>query len=231
MIICRSKGFIFIRVPKTASSSISKHLCSKITFGQNDAYSEFAGYPALNVHTVNDRKHEHATLSQFLESKIITQEDIDTLNVYGVLRNPVDRTISMFSHVLKNFEKKDISTYTKNDVIDLGLKIFHNSPMKYFYSETIKSTEKFIKVYAFLPQTFWLVHNCKPISNVLIYPNFSPFLEMYTGTSKLDFNLKVTRKYSESQRINSSYIVELKKLFFSDFEMWEKYTNSYAVTY
>ena len=121
MIICRSKGFIFLRVPKTASSSISKQLCSKISFDKNDAYSDFAGYPALNIQKIEDRKGEHATLSQFLKSKIISDEDIDQLEIYGVLRNPIDRSLSMFSHVLKNFENIDISTYTKNDIIESEL--------------------------------------------------------------------------------------------------------------
>jgi hypothetical protein len=224
-------GFIFLRVPKTASSSISRQLCNKINFCENDAYSEFANYPSLNVKKLEDQKGEHATLSQFLKSNIINDEDISSLKIYGVLRNPIERTLSMFSHVLKNFENIDISTYTKNDVIDKGLKLFYGSPLKYIYSKSFQSPEKITQVYPLFPQTNWLVYENKPISNILLYPNFSDFLEMYTGNPKLNFNLKIGKKYDENQKVNSSYISELRKLYFEDFQMWERRNYASVLSY
>lgn len=222
MIICRSRGFLFLRVPKTASSSISMHLLDEIQFDVNcDAYSSFMGRPAFNIVNNSDAQNEHATLNDFLKSGIINESDLN-LKVYGVLRNPIDRTISMFAHVLSMLQRIDISTYSSNNVLEEGLKLFHASPKKYFYSRFANNPNN-TRYYPLLPQSNWLMHYGKQISNIIIYPQFKDFLESIEVNPNINYKYKENKTYQSSVEIDSGLKRELRKIYSQDFVLWEKF--------
>jgi len=222
MFICRSRGFIFLRVPKTASSSISAHLCDNIEFDHNrDAYSSFMGRGALNIHNLIDANNEHATIKNFLHSGLLNDNDIRFLKIYAVLREPIERTISMFSHVLSNFENKNTSQMSSNEILDQGLKLFHSSPRKYFYSRFANDPNN-KRFYPLLPQSNWLYHYDKEISNIIVYPKFSKFLFDLTSQPNLKHKHKQSG-ISLNTNVDLNLIKELKKIYPQDFVLWQKY--------
>lgn len=221
MIICRSRGFIFLRVPKTASTSLSAHICDHINFDRNvDAYSRFFNQPSFNIHGENESRNEHATLSNFLKSRILDERDLVSLKVYGVLRNPVERTVSMFSHVLKMINA-NTNALTNNQIVEMGLELFHSSPKKYYFSRFANDAEN-KQFYPLLPQSNWLLHYGNAISNIVIYPNFSKFLFDITSNSNLQYRYKEGANII-SANIDPQLVKELRKIYPQDFVLWEKY--------
>lgn len=222
MIVCRSKGFIFLRVPKTASSSLSAHLCNHIEFDSNvDAYSKFFDKPSFNISNEIESKNEHATLSNFLKAGIIKENDLCSLKIYGVLREPIERTISMFSHLLK-FVDVEIAGLTNNRIIEQGLDIFHSSPKKYYFSRFANDPNN-KRFFPLLPQSNWLMHYGNPISNIIIYPNFSKFLFDVTSNVELNYRYNSQQNHKLNGSISEDLIKELKKIYSQDFILWKKY--------
>lgn len=223
MIICRSKGFIFLRVPKTASSSLSAHICDYIKFDHKiDAYSKYMHRSGFNINHDIESKNEHATLLNFLRSGIIKEQDINNLKVYGVLREPVERTISMFSHLLSDFVGVDISEMTNSQIVEEGLKVFHSSPKKYFFSRYVNDPNN-VRYYPLLPQSNWLIHFNREISNIIVYPNFSKFLFDITSNVNLMYEFNKLNYKKPNKNIGSDLVTELRKIYPQDFVLWEKY--------
>lgn len=229
MIICRSRGFIFLRVPKTASSSLSAHICDHIQFDHTiDAYSGFYDntpnsiYNAFNIKNEIDAKNQHATLDNYLRSGLLKSRDLSNCKVYGVLREPIERTISLFSHMLKNYIYLDITNMSHNEILERGLEQFHASPKKYFFSRYINDPNN-KKMYPLLPQSNWLIHYGTPISNIIVYPQFSKFLFDVTSDVNLKYyhNKLSTRKLDKN--VGGDIIQELKKIYSQDFVLWEKH--------
>lgn len=223
MIICRSKGFIFLRVPKTASSSLSAHICDHVKFDANlDTYSKYMDRPAFNINDRIGAKNEHATLSNFLKVRIINDKDLRNLKIYGVLREPVDRTISMFSHLLSDYVGMDITPMSNQNILEEGLNVFHSSPKKYFYSRFINdpNNEKFFPL---LPQSNWLLHFGREISNIIIYPRFSKFLFDITSSVDVKYKFNKSKFKKPDQLITDDVVSELRKIYPQDFVLWEKY--------
>lgn len=225
MVICRSLGFIFLRVPKTASSSISEHLIQHITFNEHiDSYSKFMNRGSFNCQS--ELGGEHPTLEMFLKTKQINQKDISNLKVYGVLREPISRTISLFNHVLTHYEKQDTSNLTSNQILEKGLTLFHKSNLKYVYFAK-NEREGMVPLHQ---QSNWLMHYGNVISNILVYPNFKSFLKEYTQHDSLDIQLKPGNKFAQTE-VDNSLTKEIKLLYHQDFILWNKYDRTGSVSY
>lgn len=89
MIIIPSKKFIFLRVPKTASTSLS-HFFSDHLHRFNDAMSTSIFYK--DIYRGNLDVDVHSTLND------INVSDIKEYKVFGVVREPLDRILSYIYH-------------------------------------------------------------------------------------------------------------------------------------
>lgn len=227
MIVCRSKGFIFLRVPKTASTSISKFLLDHLKFDSDiDVHSSLYPYhPSLNCFGIVGL-NAHPTLETFLRTKQITQKDISNLRVYGVLREPVERTLSLFKFILHKYEEVEIAKCSKNNIIELGLRLLDKNEQRFTYVAPIKNkslTDDAIgpKIPLY-PQSSWLVHYNEPISNILVYPKFKKFLLEYTGRDDVGHELKSV-ELDSAETVSDSLVREIKKIYNEDFTLWKKY--------
>lgn len=227
MIVCRSKGFIFLRVPKTASTSISKFLLDHLKFDSDiDVHSSLYPYhPSLNCFGIVGL-NSHPSLNHFLKHKLISQKDISNLKVYGVLREPVERTLSLFKFILHSYEGIEISKYNQNNIIELGLELFDKNEQKFTYVAPIKNrflpNDAIAPRIPLYPQSSWLVHYNEPISNILVYPKFKKFLLEYTGRDDVGHELKSV-ELDSAETVSDSLVREIKKIYNEDFTLWKKY--------
>jgi len=230
MILCKKRNFVFLRIPKTASTSICAHLISHIPkneideFWGNDflletncnyTYSNYFdkhGSPVIYDHEKMTRLNPHCNKKDM--SKILSKEEMKTLNFFVVIRNPVDRFLS----VVNMFIVKDKEVFKKNinSEIEFYLKKVETDNLKtkplWFDHNSVGE-----KIF-FSPQINWIDEN----TNVLAYPHFEKFFESVDVPRNIQHQLRVN-KLSETQRknVDVSLIQEIERLFKDDVKMWE----------
>lgn len=103
MVICDSHGFAFIRVPKNASTSLATFFVKNYC-GPNDKYTSI-GDSGVKMHNIDPRiqqvyRHQyrfiHLTLNEIISEKVISAEDARSKRIIGVLRDPLDRQLSLY---------------------------------------------------------------------------------------------------------------------------------------
>lgn len=103
MVICNKYNFIFLRIPKNASTSLAtwfiKNCCS-----ENDRFTKVndSGINNTNISPKVIAKHLpnyhfiHMTLQELIDDEVITKNEALTKRVIGVFRNPLHRQLSLF---------------------------------------------------------------------------------------------------------------------------------------
>lgn len=239
MIICRSKGFIFLRVPKTASTSLSVHIQKNIQFADNDAFFQLdrigqRPLPAKNIY-YPDSGNQHPNLQFAINRKIVKQNEVESMNVYGVLREPYSRTISLFGNIVGIYKSRfnnflhqknatlnftaEYNSLTTNQIVETALNLMMQS----------KDPFKFVlNIDAYLPldpQSNWLVHNNKNINNIITYPNFEKFLPKI-GLN-LDFNERETIAAPHVKtELHDDLKQQIRNLYQDDFRLWEQVNST-----
>lgn len=101
MPIDRRKKILFLHIPRTAGTSIEKHL--KI-YGRNELHGE---YKSVQKHTWK----QHFTLAEIVQLGFLTEEDLDQYFKFVFVRNPFDKIVSEY------FWRKEDSKISFNDFI------------------------------------------------------------------------------------------------------------------
>ena len=103
MVICKSQRFIFLRVPKNASTSLATFFIRGYC-DQNDTYTRVAD-SGINGNKISEdlrnkyRKHFriiHLTLNEIIQNKIVDEKFARSCKMIGVLREPLDRQLSLY---------------------------------------------------------------------------------------------------------------------------------------
>lgn len=103
MVISDTHNFIYIRVPKNASTSLAtffvKNYCNV-----NDKWTTIgdAGIPTSNISKEVIAKYRkqyrfiHLTLNEIIQEGIITEANARSKKIIGVVRNPLERQLSLY---------------------------------------------------------------------------------------------------------------------------------------
>lgn len=113
MVICDTHNFMFLRIPKNASSSLAEFFVRNFC-GPQDKYTEVndCGIRSHNVPPQLIQKYRdryrfiHLTLQELIDNNIITREDAYKKQNIGVIRNPLDRQLSLYFFLKK---RKNVS--------------------------------------------------------------------------------------------------------------------------
>lgn len=103
MVICHSSRFVYIRIPKNASTSLATFFIRGYC-GADDAYTQVndSGIASRNFPQHVYQKYRdghrfiHLTLNDLLESKLITEDQARSYKVVGCVREPFDRQLSLY---------------------------------------------------------------------------------------------------------------------------------------
>lgn len=103
MVISHSHNFIFLRVPKNASTSLAtffvKNMCD-----ENDQYTVI-GDSMTKSHKIPDRVNRkyakqyrmiHLTLQEIMDECVITPEQLEGKTVISLVRHPLERQLSLY---------------------------------------------------------------------------------------------------------------------------------------
>ena len=107
MVICNSHNFIFLAVPRCASTSLSAFFVANFCTASKDEWMP----TIFNGTNVNDEiikkyradyEYSHLTLQQAVDSNLITLEQATSMTKIVVLREPLARQLSLYCLFTKN---------------------------------------------------------------------------------------------------------------------------------
>lgn len=117
MVICEKHKFIFLRIPKNASSSLAEFFVNNFC-EKSDTWTEVndCGIRDNNIDPILIRKYRHQyrfihlMLQELVGNKVITTKDVDNKQIISVLRNPHMRQLSLY-FFLKRGQGKSVDEF------------------------------------------------------------------------------------------------------------------------
>lgn len=103
MVICEKHNFLYLRIPKNASSSLAEYFIRNYC-AMSDRWTEVndcnIGDHKVDINTINKFRHQyrwiHLTLQELVDNSLVSQYDAHNKDVISVLRNPYMRQISLY---------------------------------------------------------------------------------------------------------------------------------------
>lgn len=211
MILCRKRNFIFLRVTKTASTSITHHLLDHIPkeeidhIARNDYIADID-----HQHRTNSRISGHATLGDLIRSNVLTFDEAISMRVYAVMRDPIDRFLSAAHchHVSMNNISDFVSPISNEDAVD-----------QYLESKSLESTGTSI------PQFYWLEFNNQLISNIVVYPNFDRMLTDIGVPKNIKYEHRKIYRDDSRTRVSDYCKSKIISKYKRDWEIWQSLTT------
>jgi hypothetical protein len=201
MILSNEKKFIYLRVPKTGSTSASvfffKHLPlenSVIRTSDNSAVLQNENQDTIPVDYFSS-EHKftggvHATLNEVIALDLI-QGNIKEFDVYGVCRNPIDRLISF------------CSMFKKTDNVDI--------------LSNFSLFKQYMSIFECSPQSLWLDSN---VNKLFLYEDIESMIKEVSARYGVDdistFKTYNLRSYKKSNIELSNKVLEYIKIIWAD---------------
>jgi len=116
LVICKSHNFIFLRIPKNASTSLAAFFINNCC-DKNDIYT-YVGNARIGTQNVDsdvvskykkDHRIIHLTVNEIVNNGIVSPEFVRESDVIGVIRNPLERQLSLFFFLSKEFNLNNTS--------------------------------------------------------------------------------------------------------------------------
>lgn len=217
MIISNEKKFIYLRVPKTGSTSISVYFYENLplepsilrTVDRADYldvknYSIKDGYFDVK-HKLTLKHNTHSTLECAVNAGLL-EHDVSEYSIYGVLRNPIDRFKSFWG-MTKVIEGNDM--VQNFDVFKTYMKLFGSRP-----------------------QTTWLKYRGSYINRLFLYENVPALVKeialKYGVTNTDNFTNYNFRSYEKQHEIPAKVLSYLEFYWEEDFELYANLKKSAA---
>jgi len=209
MIVSNEKKFIYLRVPKTGSTSISVFLFENVPLEKDIIRISDTG-DILKKEESNNIKHGyfddtytlpggvHTTLDQIMTAGFL-KYPLNEYNIYAVCRNPVDRFLS-FQNMMQ-----------KLDGIDM--------------LKSYSIFKEYMSMFEANPQSTWLMHENTLINNIFLYEDAHKLVaEIAIKYGILDtsvfYNYKF-RKYEKNTTSIDSKVLEYIKIYWQeDFKIY-----------
>lgn len=217
MIISNEKKFIYLRVPKTGSTSISVYFYENLPLESSilrtidrSNYLDVKNYSIKNGYFEVERRLElkhntHSTVQCAVDAGLL-MHDISEYSVYGVLRNPIDRFKSFWS-MTKVIEGNDIV-------------------------ENFDVFKAYMRMFVSKPQVTWLKHNGELINKLFLYENVPALVSeialKYGVTDTDNFNNYNFRSYEKQHEIPAKVLSYLEFYWEEDFELYANLKKSAA---
>ena len=117
MVICEQHNFLYLRIPKNASSSLAEYFIRNYC-AMSDRWTEVNDCGIrdhkVDINVINKFRHQyrwiHLTLQELRDNGIVTTYDAHNKDVISVLRNPYMRQISLY-FFLKRGQNKSVEEF------------------------------------------------------------------------------------------------------------------------
>jgi hypothetical protein len=202
MFINRAKSFIYLRVPKTGSTSIQHYMIDNFV-DESTTHSPILDWKikGQGIHTsvlTGGINLVHANIQDLIVNNYITEKE--TFDVYGVVRNPIDKFISgCYYSLSEGFNNK--------------VKLPPNELLRLYLDDVVKTG-------AYLHQHEWL-NKCNKIYN---YENIDSMLKdihLKFNTEYKGINYKHRSNLKEVDIVVDKDLIEtIKHIYAKDFEIY-----------
>ena len=217
MYLSHKYKFLFLRTPKTASSSLSDFFIRNID-DEDAVYTEVedSGLPGTLSESIVGKYRPYAfyhfTLQQLVDEKVLTYEQASTYKCFALLRNPLDRAKS-FYYFYKKFKNphspaslEEYRQWTKNGV---------------FYGEANSA----------IVQTSLLKLRGQPIGEYWLYENLNDELQKFMNS--LGLQCRPLPQHKTDSRKNRDNEIEFEEQdiqamnvqFKEDFQIYKELTK------
>lgn len=216
MYISHKYKFIFLRTPKTASSSLSeffiKNIPDPMALYTPVEDSDIQGTLNGNIITKykKDFKFYHFTLQDLINEKIITEDQALTYRCFSVLRDPVDRQKSFYYFYKRWKNKRRIPSLYE-------YKLW--TPNGWFKNEPNSA----------IRQTDFLMLDGKIVGEYWLYENLNTHVENFMKeidvpiTHPLPNHKSDFRKNRDNEiKFDQESLDKLKSIFYRDFELYNE---------
>lgn len=205
MLISNEKKFIYLRVPKTGSTSVSVYFYENLPLEENiirlvdnsdilrkeESSKIKDGY--FNKSTIITTNGIHTTLDEIIKLNLLTYP-LTAYDIYAVCRNPVDRFLS-FQSMMKKVE---------------NINILENFSVFKYYMSMFEAS----------PQSTWLNYNNRLVNRVFLYEDIdlmvSEIAKKYGITDTSNFSNYSFRQYKKSISAVDSRTLEYINIYWQD---------------
>lgn len=124
MVFSESNNFLFLRVPKNASTSLGSFFAKNLATGPKDIYTKISDAGVTNknfpervrIKHANQHHFIHMTLQELVDDGVIKESDLKGKKVITVIREPLERQLSLYFFKRKNMgvSPEDFRRHMKN---------------------------------------------------------------------------------------------------------------------
>jgi hypothetical protein len=195
MYISHKYKICFVRIPKTACSSITEYLIRNIPDHEavHSGVDDVAMKSTLGKNPIRRpimaNKYVHYTLQDIVKDGFIKENQLKDYTIFGVIRDPVDRQMSMY-YFRKKWDRK-----TKPSLQDYKNITINNCAMKINPDATGKI------------QTDFLTYKGQPYGKFLLFDNIEEELDKFMKARSMPTGFKLPKHKSGNRKPKQSEIV------------------------
>lgn len=205
MILSHQNKFVFLRVPKTGSTSVFAHILNR--YGEE--IEMHANEDLINVSSKNCNYGPHVTLDNLVQDKII--KNINDYKIYGIIRDPIDRFISIAKYVHADlYPNIDNNTAVKFALLKIDKYYLNNNKGvdALSYARQIDFFKSGTKIYD---------------KNLYTYENINKFIIDLCGTdSKIKNNYRSDVRKDKTINIKQEYVDQIIDLYDEDYQLYNR---------
>jgi hypothetical protein len=214
-ILNRKLKFLFLGIPKTGCTSMCKHLLDK--------YEGSIGAPEEEVLSEEwPSGQKHSTLGEILRNKVLTEEDLKTINIFCYTRNPWDYSASHFSFlkgITNTFRKSHGKAAEPSERRGELWRLMYSNPCYSFFDYVDFHRDKEgLRVIG-----KWMVNPHEDLVTVLRYENYESDLKEFFSSIGVEYKGGIERLNVSPVRGGAHY-----KDFFLKDDMKDVIAKAYA---
>jgi hypothetical protein len=207
MFISKSNNFIYLRVPKTGSTSMSNYLRDKLGDRQDSFYTRMNLFNLpSNLPSNYEFLTGHATVREIQVSGIVDFDFVSKANIYACLREPVERFLTHCYHIRSSGNYSETQSMDKNQLVEFCLTKYN--PVWFMW----------------WPQTMWCELDGQPVNKVFLYENFDKAAEEMTGVvGVVNYRHRDnTNNYADTTSLDNSLVQQIEILYKDDVALYKK---------
>ena len=206
MFVSKKQNFIYLRTPKSGSTSMSHYLIEKLGANSDSIYTMIN---LLNIGSKNLPErfygfNPHSSVEQIVKAGIVDKKFVEQTNIYACLREPVDRFISRSYHI-KNFDRnRSVQGLSKNQLVEKCLTMYEP------------------EFHMWWPQTTWCKLDGKPVNKLFLHEDFDKAASEMTGVdASVNYRHRSNCREDDPTPLDSNLIQEIEKLYSDDVALYK----------
>lgn len=181
MIYIPSKSFLYLRVPKTGSTSITHYLHENLRHVEDLRCSQPDDFIIVDQKKINLELPVHGKITDLIKLDLLKENSLSSLRTFSVIREPVDRIISV---ACDSVPANVADIYPVEYIVE-------------YYLENYSLDE---------PQIEFLKYKGQLISDIYAYENLSVMMKDIASYLNISYNPMTYRHRSERRKDKSGIL-------------------------